>query len=39
MQAGIFDMQPNVRRYVQVAAAWVGHAFLHSWCDAGLCGY
>ena len=30
---------PNVRRYVHVAAASRWRVFLHSLCDAGLCGY
>jgi len=30
MQAGIVDMQPNVRRYVHVAAACGWHGFLPS---------
>jgi len=36
IQAGIVDMQPNVRRYVHVGAESRWRVFLHSWCDAEL---
>ena len=32
-------MAHNVWRYVAVAAESRWRVFLHSWCDAGLCGY
>ena len=34
-----FLMRANVWRYVAVAAESRWHVFLHSWCEAGLCGY
>jgi len=35
----VFTLGGNVWRYVQVAAESRWRVFLHSWCDAGLCGY
>jgi hypothetical protein len=38
-QKNVDAIAPNVRRYVHVGAESRWRVFLHSWCDAGLCGY